>query len=392
MHTNNNACKRCGKPAYAAESYDIDANRFHRTCFKCAECKITLAPASFTTVDGELFCKRHATHRTVHVKPHLASDALGVSTTRRKPSAVTGARAGEATCAGEVVKGALAGSRAGEATRAAGEVVKGALAGSRVTPNETAGRMNAVAMLTRSACEACGKSAFPIESVDIDGKKWHKSCFKCVECSVALTLSSFVKADGKLYCRRDVPKDAPGALRSSSSAKKASASTPDSTVETTTVETTTPSPVKEDVSENNAVEVEEAVKENVSENAAEVEEAVASDEATLVDKETALTATAPEECEVIDVVAPTEDDEKQPKDEAVAMATAEPHVDETSETQENETPKGNVIEKQVEEITKDVAAVNVSDIPAPKTAPLNGGGGSGGAGGKKKKKRGGGKK
>ena len=362
MHANN-ACKRCGKAAYAAESYDIDANRFHRTCFKCAECKITLAPASFATVDGELFCKRHATHRTVHVKPHLASDALGVSTTR---CAVRGARAGEAS--------------------AAGEVVKGALAGSRVPPNETAGRMNAVAMLTRSACETCGKSAFPIESVDIDGKKWHKSCFKCVECSVALTLSSFVKADGKLYCRRDVPKEAPGALRSSSSAKKVSASTPDSTVETATA----PSPVKGNVSENNAAEAEEAVKE-AEEAVKEAEEAVASDEATPIDKETALTATAPEECEVIDVVAPTEDDEKQPKEEPVAMTTTEPHVDETSETQENETPKGNVIEKQVEEITKDVAAVNVSGIPAPKAAPLNGGG-SGGAGGKKKKKRGGGKK
>lgn len=346
----NNACKRCGKPAYAAESYDIDAARYHRDCFKCADCKIKLAPASFATVDGELFCKRHATSRTVHVKPNLASDALGVSTTRGKPCAVSGARAGETTAAGEVVKGASAGSR---------------------MTNETAGRMNAVAMLTRSACEECGKSAFPIESVDIDGKKWHKSCFKCVECSVALTLSSFVKADGKLYCRRDLPKDAPGALRSSSSAKKVSMSTPDSTVETT------PSSVKEDVSEN-AAEAEEAV-------------AVASDEATPVDKETALTATAPEECEVIDVVAPTKDDEKQPKEEPVAMTTTEPHVDETSETQENETPKGNVIEKQVEEITKDVAAVNVSGVPAPKTAPLNGGGG-GGAGGKKKKKRGGGKK
>lgn len=347
----NNACKRCGKAAYAAESYDIDSTRYHRDCFKCADCKIKLAPASFATVDGELFCKKHATSRTVNVKPNLASDALGVSTTRGKPSAVSGARAGEAT--------------------AAGEVVKGALAGSRVT-NETAGRMNAVAMLTRSACEKCGKSAFPIESVDIDGKKWHKSCFKCVECSVALTLSSFVKADGKLYCRRDVPKDAPGALRSSSSAKKVSVSTPGSTVETTT-----PSPVKEDVSD--------------SENAAEAEEAVASDEVAPADKETALTATAPEECEVIDVVAPAKDDEKQTKEEPVAMATTEPHVDETSETQENETPKGNVIEKQVEEITKDVAAVNVNGIPAPKTAPLNGGGG-GGAGGKKKKKRGGGKK
>jgi len=340
----NNACKRCGKAAYAAESYDIDANRFHRSCFKCAECKITLAPASFTTVDGELFCKKHATSRTVNVKPNLASDALGVSTARVKTNAVSGARAGEATAAGEVVKGALAGSRT----------------------TETAGRMNAKAMLTRSACEKCGKSAFPIESVDIDGKKWHKSCFKCVQCSMTLTLSSFVKADGKLYCRRDVPKDAPGALRSSS-VKKVSVSTPDSTAEMN------PSPVKDEASGNTAEA--EVVK--------EADEAVPSDEGTPVENETASTVTATEECEVIDV-APNED-EKQTK-EPVA-ATTDP-VDATFETQENETPKGNVIEKQVEEITKDVAAVNVSDIPAPKPAPLNGGGGAG-AGGKKKKKRGG---
>lgn len=65
------------------------------------------------------------------------------------------------------------------------------------------------AALTRSACERCGKAAYSIELVDVDGKKWYwVGCFKCVMCGVVLSLMMFVKFDGELYCRRDASKSA----------------------------------------------------------------------------------------------------------------------------------------------------------------------------------------
>ena len=81
------------------------------------------------------------------------------------------------------------------------------------------GTARATAALTRSACERCGKAAYPIESVDVDGKKWHRAgCFKCAKCGTALSLATFVKFDGELYCRRDAPRRAPAFERESSSA------------------------------------------------------------------------------------------------------------------------------------------------------------------------------
>lgn len=60
--------------------------------------------------------------------------------------------------------------------------------------------------VSSSKCTCCGKTAYPTEAVDVDGVKYHKTCFKCVTCGVSLTLSTFSTAEGKLYCRRDVPK------------------------------------------------------------------------------------------------------------------------------------------------------------------------------------------
>ena len=40
-------------------------------------------------------------------------------------------------------------------------------------------------------CPACEKAAYPAESISIRDHTYHKSCFKCVECAVRLTLTTF---------------------------------------------------------------------------------------------------------------------------------------------------------------------------------------------------------
>ena len=60
--------------------------------------------------------------------------------------------------------------------------------------------------VSSSKCACCGKTAYPMESMDVDGAKYHKSCFKCAECNVMLSLRTFVSSGGKVYCHRDVPK------------------------------------------------------------------------------------------------------------------------------------------------------------------------------------------
>ena len=61
-------------------------------------------------------------------------------------------------------------------------------------------------VVASSKCPCCAKTAYPMESVEVNGDTYHKGCFKCVTCGVSLNLGTFLASVGKLYCRRDVPK------------------------------------------------------------------------------------------------------------------------------------------------------------------------------------------
>lgn len=143
--------------------------------------------ANFILVDGALYCRTHGVRKNVHVKPHVDARANFIATYVREKSDGDDATVKTTSSAG-----------AFQPTREDASVEKSA------SPN--ARKMNTIAMLTRHACARCGKVAYPIESVDVDGVTWHKACFKCKTCACTLTLSTFVTSNGELYCRKDVPK------------------------------------------------------------------------------------------------------------------------------------------------------------------------------------------
>ena len=182
-------CARCAKPSYAAESIDVDGARYHRNCFKCAECGTKLSSATFSTVDGTLYCRNHALAKTVRVRPNFGADAMEISTYTARQSA----RSTDAN---------------GAAMRTNGDVVKSTATATMSTATATTVEANEAskkvsALLARVRCERCEKSAYPMESVDVDGKRWHKGCFKCFECGTSLSLSTFVTCDGEAYCAKD---------------------------------------------------------------------------------------------------------------------------------------------------------------------------------------------
>jgi uncharacterized Zn finger protein (UPF0148 family) len=49
-------------------------------------------------------------------------------------------------------------------------------------------------------CVACGKTAYPLESHTVGDCRWHKICFKCVKCGVALNVKTFFQREGQAYC------------------------------------------------------------------------------------------------------------------------------------------------------------------------------------------------
>jgi len=61
-----------------------------------------------------------------------------------------------------------------------------------------------------SPCAVCSKRIYPNDpSWSAEGKKWHKGCFKCVECGVLLVLRNAQVLSGVIYCEKHKPTDKP---------------------------------------------------------------------------------------------------------------------------------------------------------------------------------------
>lgn len=52
-------CESCNKTVYPMEKLSADKKVFHKTCFKCTECKSTLRLGNYAALQGKLYCKPH---------------------------------------------------------------------------------------------------------------------------------------------------------------------------------------------------------------------------------------------------------------------------------------------------------------------------------------------
>jgi len=332
-------CARCAKPSYAAESIDVDGARYHRNCFKCAECGTKLSSATFSTVDGTLYCRNHALAKTVRVRPNFGADAMEISTYTARQSA----RSTDAN---------------GAAMRTNGDVVKSTATATMSTATATTVEANEAskkvsALLARVRCERCEKSAYPMESVDVDGKRWHKGCFKCFECGTSLSLSTFVTCDGEAYCAKD-------GLARQRSAKKSEAEKTE-TREENPLSVVNPELLAKSVGESEAVPVDEPP----------VEDPLSAVNPELLAKSVGESASEPT-TEVVEVTAEVE-----------AVTLEAPETKKTEEETSEPSKSSNDASAPVE----DVPATTTIDETIPKPR-ANGGANGGGRGGGRKKKKG----
>mmetsp|Transcript_730 Transcript_730/g.909 ORF Transcript_730/g.909 Transcript_730/m.909 type:complete len:199 (-) Transcript_730:62-658(-) len=56
-------------------------------------------------------------------------------------------------------------------------------------------------------CKACGKTAYPLESLQAGDDTYHKGCFKCAKCNIKLNLKTFKKHSQKIWCNTCTPKE-----------------------------------------------------------------------------------------------------------------------------------------------------------------------------------------
>jgi len=55
----DNKCFLCNKTVYAMEKVEADKKVYHKSCFKCVQCKSVLKPVNFTAIDSKIYCKPH---------------------------------------------------------------------------------------------------------------------------------------------------------------------------------------------------------------------------------------------------------------------------------------------------------------------------------------------
>jgi len=56
-------------------------------------------------------------------------------------------------------------------------------------------------------CFTCDKTVYPLELVSVGSNNYHKLCFKCSTCSIALTLKNAQEKGGLVYCLQHIPKE-----------------------------------------------------------------------------------------------------------------------------------------------------------------------------------------
>ncbi|XP_013397523.1 pollen-specific protein SF3 [Lingula anatina] len=66
-------CTVCAKSVYAAERLEAGKKIFHKLCFKCAVCRMTLTVQNYHQSDGVLFCKKHFQENVVHPNTQVVS-------------------------------------------------------------------------------------------------------------------------------------------------------------------------------------------------------------------------------------------------------------------------------------------------------------------------------
>nr|BAM13339.1 LIM domain-containing protein [Oryza officinalis] len=149
-------CKVCTKTVYPMDQLSTDGVVFHRSCFKCQHCKSTLSLGNYSSIEGVPYCKPHF--------EQLFKETGSYNKSFQSPAKP---------------------------------------ASEKLTPELTRSPSKAARMFsgTQEKCATCGKTAYPLEKVTVEGQAYHKSCFKCSHGGCAISPSNYAALEGILYCK-----------------------------------------------------------------------------------------------------------------------------------------------------------------------------------------------
>jgi cysteine/glycine-rich protein len=158
-------CVRCDRNVYANEKLDYNGQIYHRKCFKCLTCTRLVTMEQAAVVEGSLYCK-----------PCFTQDFK--STGGKYDTLVK-------TGGGSAIRQQM--EEEGEApskVHATGKYGGGG-----------------------ESCEMCAKAVYGAERREYNGHIYHKRCFKCLSCTMPVSLEKVAMISGNLYCKSCFERD-----------------------------------------------------------------------------------------------------------------------------------------------------------------------------------------
>jgi len=55
--------------------------------------------------------------------------------------------------------------------------------------------------MTGERCEVCRGRVYPTDKTSVEGKLFHRACFRCAHCKGVLRLGNFAALNGSYYCK-----------------------------------------------------------------------------------------------------------------------------------------------------------------------------------------------
>lgn len=150
-------CMRCNKSVYMADEVLAAGGKWHKICFKCKECNVSLSSNTVSENKGEVYCDK----------------------CHKKLFGIAGYGFGQGA-------GALATDSAGKAGW---------------TSSRSSSGSSAMKFGGTEKCPRCGKSVYAAEKVVGAGSSWHKACFNCASCNKKLDSTTVSDKDGQIYCK-----------------------------------------------------------------------------------------------------------------------------------------------------------------------------------------------
>eukprot|EP00232_Nephroselmis_pyriformis_P005986 CAMPEP_0182912252 /NCGR_PEP_ID=MMETSP0034_2-20130328/37413_1 /TAXON_ID=156128 /ORGANISM="Nephroselmis pyriformis, Strain CCMP717" /LENGTH=239 /DNA_ID=CAMNT_0025048911 /DNA_START=74 /DNA_END=789 /DNA_ORIENTATION=+ len=209
-------CATCTKTVYPMEMITANGENYHKQCFKCAQCGGTLKPTNFNAIDGKTYCKPHfmqlfalkgnysmgdekssfkpatGDYRMATNKPAVEAAAPRAPAPKPDFSSISNDK--------EEQEAPTVGMSVAERMK----LLKGnmdAPGGAAPSAPKPSGGKRPVFGGTTDKCDACTKTVYALEKIDVQGSIYHKNCFRCTQCKTALNMGNVGTIDSKLYCQ-----------------------------------------------------------------------------------------------------------------------------------------------------------------------------------------------